>query len=91
MSKAHVRHVRPVSWKIFVAGEKEAEYVQGVLAGLRIDSTACQQEADIADPPTFSFVASPRGESTLTSEELQVILERNERIEVAFDALKSDR
>ena len=85
MHKSTVCRIRPVSWKICVQGKEEAEYVRGVLSGARIDSSECEEEHDLTDPLVYSFVASPKGESPLTSVELQAILESDERIELTFD------
>ena len=86
MPEARIVRIRPISWKVSVQGKEEAEYVRGVLSGARIDTTECEQELDLKDPRVFSFVASARVESPLTSQELQAILENDQQIEVAFDA-----
>ena len=89
MDKAIVNRIRPVSWKICIQGKEEAEYVRGRLAAVKLDTTECERDRDLVDPPVYSFVASYRHESPLTSAELQSILVDDDRIEVTFDATKS--
>lgn len=86
MDKATVNRIRPMSWKIFVQGKEEAEYVRSVLGAVKLKSTECEQERDLADPPVYSFIVSPEVETPLTSAELQSILEGDERIDLTFDA-----
>ena len=88
VNKAIISRIRPISWKICIQGKEEAEYVRGRLAAVKLDTTECERERDLADPPVYSFVASYRHESPLTSSELQSILVDDDRIEVAFDAMK---
>lgn len=85
MREAKIVRIRPMSWKVSVQGREQAEYVREVLSGASIDSTNCEQEPDLADPRVYSFTASTRVESPLTSQELQAILNQDERIEVVFD------
>jgi len=91
MKQVTVSRIRPISWKVCVKGKEEAEYVRGVLSGQRIESTECRQEPDLGETPIYSFVASATVESTLTSAELQAILENDDRIEVSFDATEPTR
>lgn len=89
MDKATVNRIRPMSWKIFVQGNEEAEYVRSVLAAMKLRSTECTQEPDLADPPVYSFIVSPEVQAPLTSAELQSILEEDDRIELTFDSTES--
>lgn len=92
MNKAIVSRIRPISWKICVQGEEQAEYVRSVLRQAKVASTDCRTEPDLTDPPVYSFIATPEMESPFTSVELQAFLADDERIEVLFDAMekKSD-
>ncbi len=89
MDKATVNRIRPMSWKIFVQGKEEAEYVRNVLETVKLSSTECEQEPDLADPPVYSFIVSPEVPTTLTSAELQSILEGDERIDLTFNTTES--
>lgn len=89
MDKAIVNRIRPVSWKICIQGKEQAEYVRARLAAVKLDTTECERDRDLVDPPVYSFVVSYRNESPLTSAELQSILVDDDRIEVTFDATKS--
>lgn len=90
MSEARIVRIRPISWKVSVQGKEEAEYVRGVLSGARIDSTECEQEPDLTEPRVFSFVASTRVESPLTSQELRAILESDQQIQLAFEGTRDE-
>ena len=89
MDNAIVSRIRPISWKICVQGREEAEYVRVRLAAVKMNTTELERDRDLADPPVYSFVASYRHDSPLTSAELQSILEDDDGIDLAFDALSS--
>jgi hypothetical protein len=76
-----------MSWKVFVQGREQAEYVRKVLEAMNLASSECVLEPSLSEPPVFSFVVSPAVESPLTAAELQSILEEDQQIKVAFDAL----
>src|SRR5262245_20889468 len=86
MNKAIVNRIRPMSWKVCVQGKEEAEYVRSLLAATELDCSECDQEVDLVEPPVYSFIASPKIVSPLTSVELRLILNGDERIEIAFPA-----
>ena len=90
MPEARIVRIRPISWKVSVQGKEEAEYVRGVLSGSRIGSTECEQEPDLTDPSVYSFVASTRLESPLTSQELRAILENDRQIQLAFEGTQDE-
>ena len=84
--KAVVAKIRPVSWKVCVSGEDHVDYVRSTLHQSGFDCSEAIREPDLQEPPTFSFVATPKAESSLTAPELQAILDRDGKIEVVFDA-----
>jgi len=86
MSNVIINRIRPVSWKIYVQGKDGAQYVRGRLAEAQIESSEAIQERDLAEPPIYSFTATPKIDTPLTAQELQAMLENDPRIEVAFDA-----
>jgi hypothetical protein len=86
MSNVTICRIRPMSWKICVQGEGEAEYVRGVLTGAKLESTECRVEMDLAEPPVYSFVAYSKEELTITAAELESILGSDERIQLNFDS-----
>jgi hypothetical protein len=85
-NKAIVARIRPVSWKVCVAGEDCANYVRSTLYEAGIDCFEPRHEPELHEPPMFSFIATPKTETPLTAPELQAILEQNDKIEVAFEA-----
>ncbi len=84
---AVVNRIRPMSWKVFVQGREQAEYVRKVLEAMNLASSECAMEPSLSEPAVFSFVVSPSVESPLTAAELQSILEEDPQVKVAFDAL----
>ena len=84
MKTARVSKIRPVSWKIFVQGEAEAEYVRGLLFESRIHSTMPEREPGLSEPAVWSFIATAAGDSPLTTEEIEAVLTADEKIELAF-------
>ena len=77
--------IRPVSWKICVQGEKEAEYVRKVLQASGASCELSQREPDLHEPPVFSFIMVPKYFTPLTSVELQSLFEQDERIRLAWE------
>lgn len=76
-----------MSWKVFVQGREQAEYVRKVLEAMNLASSECAMEPSLSEPAVFSFIVSPSVESPLTAAELQSILEEDPQVKVAFDAL----
>jgi hypothetical protein len=85
-NKAMVARIRPVSWKVFVAGEDCANYVRSTLHKSGFDCTEPVCEPELHEPPVFSFIGTPKREAPLTALELQAILDQDGKIEVAFEA-----
>jgi hypothetical protein len=86
MQQIMVSRIRPLSWKIYVQGEAEAEHLGSLLDQAGIDATHPERDpAALIEPPVYAFVASPRAEVPLTKEELVAILKADARVEIAFD------
>jgi hypothetical protein len=85
MDKATVCKMRPFSWKIYVQGRNEADYVRGFLSGMRFDCSEPQQEPQLHDPPVFGIVVTPAAATPFTAEELQSLLLEDENIELSFE------
>lgn len=85
MEQITISRIRPVSWKIFVQGQAEAEYVRRMLQGVQMATTALQEVPGLVDPPLYAFVVTPEAESPLTSEEIAAVLAQDVRISLAFD------
>jgi hypothetical protein len=85
MDKATVCKIRPVSWKVCVQGENAANYVRGFLSGMRFECAEPEKEPELHDPPIFGILATPTAETPVTAEELQTLLQQDDKIELAFD------
>lgn len=81
-----VARIRPISWKICVADEDCVHYVRSALSESGMICSEPVVEPELQEPPLFSFVATPKGETPLTASELQAILNKDGKIEVAFEA-----
>jgi len=86
MSKITISKIRPASWRVYVQGEQEARYVQHVLGEAGIDTAEPEHEPGLSDPPLYAVIAAPKAEVSLTEEELVAILQRDDRLELAFDS-----
>lgn len=86
MSKINIPRIRPASWRVYVQGEQDAEYVSRVLAEAGIDTTGPEQEPGLTDPPLYAIVATAKAETPLTEEELVAILERDDKLELTFES-----
>jgi hypothetical protein len=82
--QATVCKIRPVSWKICVQGEEAANYVRGFLSGKRFECSTPEPEPELHDPPTYSIIATPQTEAPLTAEEIQSLLQQDDKIELSF-------
>lgn len=85
-NKAMVARIRPISWKVFVAGEDCTNYVRSTLRESGLDCSEPVREPELQEPPIYSFIATPKVETPLTAPELQAILDQDDKIEVAFEA-----
>jgi len=81
-----ISRIRPVSWKLFVQGQSEAEYVRLMLQGMQMATTAPREVPGLVEPALYSFVVTPEADSPLTTEEIAAVLEQDARISLAFDA-----
>lgn len=84
MHSARIPKIRPVSWKIFVQGELEAEYVRSLLHEMNIYTNMPEREPGLVEPALWSFVASASDASPTTSEELEAILRADHNVELLF-------
>ncbi|MBN2295646.1 MAG: hypothetical protein JXM70_24660 [Pirellulales bacterium] len=84
-NNAMVARIRPMSWKVFVAGKDSADYVREKLHASGMNCTDPVREPELQEPAIFSFIATPKVETPLTAMELQAILNQDGKIEVAFD------
>jgi hypothetical protein len=80
-----VAKIRPVSWRVSVAGEEYAERVRKILASSGLECAAAAREPDLQEPPIFSFVATPKAGTTLTAPELKAILDQDDSVDTVFD------
>ena len=80
-----VCRIRPVSWKISVQGEEDAEYVRQILQAMGDGCSPSCPEPDLLEPPVFSFVMTSKGKTPLTAQELQALFEHDEHIEMAWE------
>ncbi len=86
MQNVTVSRIRPISWKVFVQGESEAEYVGRMLEQAGVDVSRAEQDTTaLTEPPVYVLVASPKADVPLTQEELITILKRDERVHLAFE------
>ena len=85
MKTAKVARIRPMSWKIYVQGKEETEYVRRALRELGLQVTAAEQESLPAEPALHSILANYPVEAPITSAELISVLQHDEHIELAFD------
>jgi len=83
--KAMVAKIRPVSWKVCVAGEECTQYVRKILYEAGLDCSSPIREPDLQEPPLFSFIATPKAETPFTAPELQAVLNQDSNIDVAFE------
>lgn len=86
MTKITIPKIRPAAWRVYVQGEQGARYVSRALGKAGIDSTEPEREPGLTDPPLYAIVAAPKGEVSLTEEELLVILKQDEKLELKFNA-----
>jgi hypothetical protein len=86
MDIATVSKIRPVSWRISVQGKEEAEYIRRRLRETQIETTTPQEEPGLMEPTLFSFVATLQAETPITTEEIIAVLEKDERIRLAFES-----
>lgn len=85
MEQITISRIRPVSWKIFVQGEAEADYVRQMLQGLHMHTTAPKVVPSLVEPPLYAFIVTLDSDSPMTTEELAAVLERDARISLAFE------
>jgi len=85
MSKITIPKIRPTSWKVYVQGKQEAEYVRSILGEAGIDITEPNREPGLTNPPLYAMNAAPKADATLTEEELVAILEEHDDLELKFN------
>jgi hypothetical protein len=85
MEDVTISRIRPVSWKVFVQGAAEAEYVRQMLEAMHMETTPPREHPGLVEPPLYAFVVTSESESPLTTEEIAAVLERDGRISLAFD------
>lgn len=85
MSTARVIKIRPASWKIYVQGDADAQYVRRMLRKMNVETSEPAIEPGLTDPPVESFVATPASHVPLTQQELEAILRRDGRVELEFE------
>lgn len=85
MDKVRVSRIRPVSWNIYVQGESEARYARSLLSNAGVHTSNLERQPDLTEPPIFKFLATPDEALPMTSDELEALLDRDERVELAFE------
>lgn len=86
MSTINIAKIRPASWKVYVQGNEEARYVSRFLSQSGLTTGEPEPTPGLTEPPLFAIVASPAGETPLTEEELVAILEKDEKLDLKFEA-----
>jgi hypothetical protein len=84
MNTITVPKIRPVSWKVYVQGKEETQYVSGVLRQAGIEVSEPEEEPGLTDPPLYAVVATAKADVPLTEEELLAILEQDDKVELSF-------
>jgi hypothetical protein len=79
-----ISKIRPVSWKIYVQGKRQVDYVGALLQQAGIDVGQPREEPGLTDPALYSIEATARADVALTEEELLAILEQDEKVQLAF-------
>lgn len=90
MSNVLVAKLRPVSWRIYIQGEKEARHVQRALRKANMRTSEIDKELDLVDPGVYSLTVSPTEECPLTQEELVALLESDPHMHVSLPSQKSE-
>ncbi len=85
-SKIAIPKIRPASWRVYVQGEQEAQFVRRVLGEAGIEVTEPEGEPGLTDPPLYAVVAKPQADVALTQEELVAILDREGKLVIEFEA-----
>ena len=85
MDIARVIRIRPVSWRISVQGEQQAQHVRQVLQRMNVETSELEPEPTLTDPPVLAFLATPAAHLPFTRQELEAILERDAAIELEFE------
>jgi len=85
LDKAIVVKIRPISWKICVAGEECTNHVRLILNEAGFDCTEPVPDPSIQEPPVFSFIATPNESTPMTAPELSAIFNQDSSIEMAFE------
>lgn len=78
--------IRPASWRIYVQGECEAQYVRRLLGESGIDVTEPEPQPGLTDPPLYALLATPQAEVALTKEELVAVLEQDGKLTLEFNS-----
>jgi len=60
-SKIAIPKIRPASWRVYVQGEQEAQFVRRVLGEAGIEVTEPEGEPGLTDPPLYAVVANAAG------------------------------
>jgi hypothetical protein len=84
MTKSTVCKIRPVTWKICVQGEAAMNYVQETLQQAGFEIAGSKEEPGLHNPSVYSFLATPKADTPVNSEELTALLEKDPQIEIAF-------
>lgn len=87
MEKSKIVRIRPISWKIFVQGQRQAQHVRELLQQHRFRTSDPTAEPDLLEPPVYGFTVTAADGTTLMSVELQALLEQFEEIEPHFNVL----
>ncbi len=85
-SKIAIPKIRPASWRVYVQGKHEAQYVSRVLREAGIDATEPAPEPGLTDPPLYAILVSPQAEVALTQEELVALLERDDKLTLELNS-----
>jgi hypothetical protein len=85
MNTITIPKIRPASWRIYVQGKEETQYVSSVLQDAGIEVTQPEEEPGLTDPPLYAIVATASANVPLTEEELVAILHSDEKLELTFD------
>ncbi len=85
-NKIAIPKIRPASWRVYVQGEQEAQFVRRVLGEAGIEVTEPEREPGLTDPPLYAVVATPQADVPLTQEELVAILDREGKLVMEFEA-----
>ncbi len=85
-SKIAIPKIRPASWRVYVQGKREAQYVSRVLSQAGIDVTEPELEPGLSHPPLYAILAAPQAEVALTQEELLALLERDDKLTLELNS-----